>query len=52
MLDDAAVHDGDAVGDGHCLLLVMCDIDGGDADAVLDLLDHGTHLHAQLGVQV
>ena len=30
----------------------MRDVDGGDAQAALELLDDGAHLHAQLGVQV
>ena len=30
----------------------MGDVDGGDAHAVLDVLDDGAHLHPELGVQV
>ena len=52
LLDHAAVHDGDAVGDGQGLLLVVGHVDRGDADLVLDALDDVAHLHAQLGVQV
>ena len=52
MLDHAAVHDGDAVGDGHGLLLIVGDVDGGDAHAVLNLADGVAHLDAQLGVEV
>ena len=52
MLDHAAVHHGDAVRHGHGLLLVVGHVHGGDAHAVLDLLDGRAHLHAQLGVQV
>ena len=37
---------------GQATFLIMRDIDGRDADAVLDILDDGAHLHAQLGVQV
>ena len=31
LLDHAAVHDGDAVGNGQRLFLIVGDVDGGDA---------------------
>ena len=52
MLDDPGVHHGHPVGDGHGLLLVVGDIDGGDAHTMLDLFDDGTHFHPEFGVQV
>ena len=52
VLDDAGVHDGDTVGNRHGLLLIVGDVDGGDADVMLDILDDGAHLHAQLCVKV
>ena len=48
----AFLHDGDPVGDSQRLLLVVGDVDGGDAQAALELLDNGAHLHPQLGVQI
>ena len=36
----------------HGLDLVVGDVDGGDAEVVLDAGDLGAHLHAQLGVEV
>ena len=48
----AFLHNGDPVGDGQRLLLVVGDIDGCDAQPPLQFLDDGTHLHPELGVQV
>ena len=48
----AVLHDGDPVGNGQGFLLIVGDVDGGDAEAPLKLLDDGTHLHSQLGVQI
>ena len=52
LLDMAAVHDDDLVGQGHGLALVMGYVYAGDADALLDLADLRAHVHTQLGVQV
>ena len=52
LLDDAMVHDGDLVGHRHGFHLVMRDIDGGGADAVVQLAqlvapsDRGTRRRA------
>ena len=37
---------------GHCLDLVMRDIDGGDAKRGLHMLELGAHVTAQLGVEI
>jgi hypothetical protein len=52
LLDDAVVHDHDLVGHGHGLDLVVRDVDRGGLQALVQLLDLGAHLHAQLGVEV
>ena len=52
LLDVALAHDRDAVRNSHGFFLVVGDVHIGDAHRVLDLLDDGAHLHAQLGVQV
>ena len=52
LLDDAVMHDDDLVGHGHGLDLVVGDVDRGGLQALVQLLDLGAHLHAQLGVEV
>ena len=52
LLDDAVLHDDDAVAQGHGLGLVVGDVDEGAVDALTQLQDLGAHLVAQLGVQV
>ena len=52
VLDDTRIHNRNPVGDGHCLLLIVGDVDACDAHIVLDVFDDGAHLHTQLGVQV
>jgi hypothetical protein len=52
LLDGAAVHDGDPVGERHGLDLVMGDIDRRHAKLVLEMLDLRPHGHAELGVKV
>ena len=52
LLDHAAVHDHDAVGQRHRLDLIVGDIDRGGLDHLMHALDLGAHLHAQLGVEV
>jgi len=52
LLDPATVHQGDPVGDDHRLLLVMGDIDGGDAQPLLQLPQLEPHVLAKLGVEV
>src|SRR5207249_1925083 len=51
LLDAAAVHHRDSVGHRHRLLLVMGDVDEGDADVVLEALDEELHLLTQLQVE-
>ena len=52
LLDDAALHHGDAVGQRQRLDLVMRDIDHGVAELLVELLDLDPQLVAQLGVEV
>src|SRR5690606_22305317 len=52
LLDDAAVHDHHAIGQSHRLDLVVGDVDRRRLDLLVNLLDLGAHLHAQLGVEV
>src|SRR5450759_3359659 len=52
LLNDALAQDGDPVPQGHGLGLVVGDVDGGDAEPALQPRDLGTHLPAQLGVEV
>ena len=52
MLNDAVLHDCDGIADGHRLLLIMGDIDGGDADILLGVADHASHLQTKLGIQI
>ena len=52
LLDAALVEHRDAVGDGVRLLLVVGDVDRGDAELALQQLELGAHLDAQLGVEV
>ena len=51
LVDPARVHDGDAVGHRHRLLLVVRDHDEGDADVALDPLELDLHGLAQLEVE-
>ena len=48
----ARAEHGDAVCQGHCLHLIVRHIDDGRAQALVQLLDLGAHLSAQLGVEV
>ena len=50
--DPAAEHHDDPVGHAQRLRLVVRDVDGGDADAPLDVADEDAHLLAQLGVEI
>ena len=52
LVDDAALHDNDPVGDGHGLGLVVRDVNGRDARLLLDAAHLGAHLNAKLGVKV
>ena len=51
LIHPAAAHDGDAVGKGERLFLVMRDEDEGDADFALELAKFDLHLLAQLLVE-
>ena len=51
LFDHTAIHDGNAVGHGEGLLLVMGDIDEGDAQLFLKALELNLHLLAQLEIQ-
>jgi hypothetical protein len=44
-------HDGDAVGDGERLFLVVGDVHGGDAQVLLDLAQLRAQAQADLGVE-
>ena len=52
LLDEAVLHDDDAVAQGHGLGLVVGNVDEGGIDAGAELDELGAHLVAQLGVQV
>ena len=52
LLDLAAIHDDDAIGQGHCLDLVVRHIDCRHRDLLMNLFDLHPHLDAQFGVQV
>ena len=52
MLYNALIHYGDAVRDGHGLLLIMRDIHSRNANVVLYALYNTAHLNAQLRVKV
>ena len=52
LLDEALVEYGDAVGQGEGLLLVVGDVNGGDAEVLLHLFQFVAQLHPQFGVQV
>ncbi len=51
LLDAAAVHDGDPIGQGQGLLLVVGHVDHGDAEAFVQVLQLELHLGAELLVQ-
>ena len=51
LLDAPRVEHGEAVAHGQRLLLVVRDVDEGDADLALDPLELGLHLLAQLEVE-
>ena len=52
LLDEAVLHDNDAVAQRHGLGLVVGHIDKGGVDALAQLDQLGAHLIAQLGVQI
>ena len=52
LLDLAALEDHDAVGERHRLHLIVGHVDDGGADGLVETLDLGPHLTAQLGVEV
>ncbi|ELZ67519.1 phenol hydroxylase [Haloferax prahovense DSM 18310] len=52
LLEFAVVEDGDSVAHRHRLRLVVSDVDGGDAEVLLQALELRPHLRAKFGVQV
>ncbi len=52
LLDDAVLHDHDAVAHGHGFDLIVGDVDHGGLEAVVELGNFGAHLHAHFGVEV
>src|SRR6266851_1727444 len=52
LLDQAVVHHHDLVRHRHGLDLVVRDVDRGGPEALMQLLDLGAHLHAELGVEI
>ena len=52
LVNEALLHDDDAVGKCHGLGLVVRDVDGRDARLLLDAADLAAHVHTQLGIQV
>ena len=51
LLDPPGLHEADAIGHGQRLLLVVGDIEDGDAEALVQLLDLELHVVAQLLVE-
>ena len=51
-LELALLHDGDAVGHGHGLYLIVGHVDGGDSQIELQAFDLAAHGQAQTGVQI
>ncbi len=51
LLQDPVIHDGDPVGHGHGLDLVVGDVDGGGLILDVNVLELGPHLLAQLGIE-
>ena len=52
LLDDAVFHDGDAIGQGHGLDLVMGHVDDGGLQAFVQPRKLFAHLHPQFGIQI
>ena len=52
LLDAAAIHDTDAVAEGHGFDLIVGDVDHGGLQAMMEELDFLAHLDAHLGVEV
>ena len=52
LLDHAVIHHDHPVGERHRLHLVVCHIDRGRPDPLVDALDLGAHLHAELGIEI
>ena len=52
LLDDAVLHDHDAIAEGHSLGLVVGNVDEGALDLVTQLNELGAHLVTKLGIQV
>ena len=52
LLNEAVLHNHDAVAHGHSLSLVVGNVDKGGAQALMQLGNLGSHLSTQLGVQV
>ena len=46
------VHDHNLICHGHGFDLIMRHINRGDLEALMQILDFGTHLHAELGVKI
>ena len=52
LLDNTAVHDGDAARQRHCFNLIVGHINDGGAHVLVQALDLGAHVDSQLRVQV
>ena len=51
LLDPPGIHHHDAVGHGHRLGLVVGDVDEGAAELLVQVLELGAHVDAQLGIE-
>ena len=51
LLDPARVHDRDAIGHRHRLVLIVRDIDGGRRDAIMQIAQLAAHQLAELGIE-
>src|SRR5262245_54902928 len=52
LVDPPRVHNDDAIGERHCLDLVVGNVDGSRRNRLMSFLDLGAHLDAQLSVEV
>ena len=52
LFDNSVVQDDDLVGHRHRLDLVVRDIDDGRLEPLVEFLDLGTHLHAELCIEI
>jgi hypothetical protein len=52
LLNDTILHDCDPVAQRHRLNLIVCYVDRGGLELVMELFEFGAHLNAEFGIQV